>query len=78
MLRFCGQSRSNRARQSALFSSGQSSLLMLTLREQLAPRHSLRLLAERMAGPTFEEAFAEFFSEEGRLANPVRLMDSLV
>lgn len=64
--------------QSATFSSGQTSFLMPTLREQLDPRHPLRLLAERMPWASFEEAFAELYSAEGRPAKPVRLMVSLL
>jgi IS5 family transposase len=63
--------------QSATFSSGETSFLRPTLREQLDPRHPLRLLAERMPWPTFEQAFAELYSEEGRPAKPVRRMVSL-
>jgi hypothetical protein len=77
-LRFCGQSRSNDAMQSATFPGGQTSFLMPTLREQLDPGHPLRLLAERMPWASFEEAFAELYSAEGRPAKPVRLMVSLL
>jgi transposase, IS5 family len=56
----------------------QASFLMRTLREQLDPRHPLYQLAERLPWATFEEAFAEHYSEEGRPAKPVRLMVSLL
>jgi IS5 family transposase len=56
----------------------QASFLMRTLREQLDPRHPLYQLAGRLPWQTFEEAFAELYSEEGRPAKPVRLMVSLL
>jgi IS5 family transposase len=64
--------------QNSLLSSGQQSFLMPTLREQLDPRHPLRVLAARLPWATFEEAFADLYSEEGRPAKPVRLMVSLL
>jgi transposase, IS5 family len=51
---------------------------MPTLREQLDPRQALYQLAQRLPWGTFEEAFAELYSEEGRPAKPVRLMVSLL
>jgi IS5 family transposase len=58
--------------------SRQQSFLMPTLREQLDPRQPLYQLAQRLPWSTFEEAFAELYSEEGRPAKPVRLMVSLL
>lgn len=59
-------------------SSRQQSFLMPTLREQLDPRQPLYQLAQRLPWSTFEEAFADLYSEEGRPAKPVRLMVSLL
>ena len=58
--------------------STQSSFLMPTLNEQCDPRHPLRKLGERIAWRDFEEAFGEYYSEEGRPAKPVRLMVGLL
>lgn len=58
--------------------STQSSFLMPTLNEQCDPRHSLRKLGERIPWRDFEEAFGEYYSEEGRPAKPVRLMVGLL
>lgn len=58
--------------------SRQQSFLMPTLREQLDARQPLYELAERLPWSTFEETFAELYSEEGRPAKPVRLMVSLL
>ena len=46
--------------------------------EQCDPRHPLRKLGERIAWRDFEEAFGEYYSEEGRPAKPVRLMVGLL
>lgn len=51
---------------------------MPTLREQLDPRHPLRMLAERIPWNTFEENFAELYSDLGAPAKPIRLMVSLL
>ena len=51
---------------------------MPTLREQLDSRQPLYQLAQRVPWATFEEAFADLYSEEGRPAKPVRLMVSLL
>ena len=64
--------------QQAIIASGQQSFLMPTLREQLDPRHPLRVLAERIPWSTFEESFAELYSDLGAPAKPVRLMVSLL
>ena len=58
--------------------STQSSFLMPTLNEQCDPRHPLRKLGERIPWRDFEEAFGEYYSEEGRPAKPVRLMVGLL
>ena len=51
---------------------------MPTLNEQCDPRHPLRKLGERIPWRHFEEAFGEYYSEEGRPAKPVRLMVGLL
>jgi transposase, IS5 family len=51
---------------------------MPTLHEQCDPRHPLRKLGERIPWSHFEEAFGEYYSEEGRPAKPVRLMVGLL
>jgi IS5 family transposase len=56
----------------------QTSFLMLTLNEQCDPRHPLRKLGERIPWSDFEEAFGEYYSEDGRPAKPVRLMVGLL
>lgn len=56
----------------------QRSFLMPTLAEQCDPRHPLRKLGERIPWPQFEEAFSDYYSEEGRPALPVRLMVGLL
>jgi IS5 family transposase len=58
--------------------STQSSFLMPTLHEQCDPRHPLRKLGERIPWSDFEEAFGDYYSEEGRPAKPVRLMVGLL
>jgi IS5 family transposase len=59
-------------------SACQSSFLMPTLREQLDARQALYQLAQALPWTTFEEAFADCYSEEGRPAKPVRLMVGLL
>lgn len=56
----------------------QPSFLMPTLREQLDPRQPLYHLAQKLPWASFEEAFAGYYSEEGRPAKPVRLMVGLL
>jgi IS5 family transposase len=51
---------------------------MPTLREQLDPRQPLHQLAEKLPWESFEEAFAEKYSREGRPAKAVRLMVGLL
>ncbi|MGC2576764.1 MAG: transposase [Terrimicrobiaceae bacterium] len=51
---------------------------MPTLNEQCDPRHPLKKLGERIPSADFEEAFGEYYSEEGRPAKPVRLMVGLL
>ena len=51
---------------------------MPTLNEQCDPRHPLKKLGERIPWRDFEEAFGEYYSEEGRPAKPVRLMVGLL
>ena len=58
--------------------SRQTSFLMPTLNEQCDPRHPLRKLGEGIPWSDFEEAFGEYYSEEGRPAKPVRLMVGLL
>ncbi len=52
----------------------QSSFLMPTLRARLAARQPFYELAQVRPWATFEEAFADGSSAEGRPAKPVRLM----
>ena len=49
-----------------------------TFEEQLSHRHPLYILANQIQWNVFEKAFAEFYSEEGRPAKPIRLMVSLL
>jgi IS5 family transposase len=49
----------------------QPSFLMPTLTEQGDPRHPLKKLGEKLPWGDFEEAFAGYYSEEGRPAKPV-------
>ena len=58
--------------------STQRSFLMPTLSEQCDRRHPLKKLGERIPWSDFEEAFGEYYSEEGRPAKPVRLMVGLL
>jgi IS5 family transposase len=51
---------------------------MPTLREQLDARQPLYKLAEALPWTSFEEAFADDYSEAGRPAKPVRLMVGLL
>ncbi len=56
----------------------QTSFLMPTLAEQCDSRQPLKQLADALPGATFETAFAETYSEEGRPAKPIRLMVGLL
>jgi len=56
----------------------QTSFLMPTLAEQCDPRQPLKQLADALPWATFETAFAETYSEEGRPAKPIRLMVGLL
>jgi IS5 family transposase len=56
----------------------QRSFLMPTLREQLDPRQPLYQLAEKLPWGEFEEAFAGYYSADGRPAKAVRLMVGLL
>lgn len=56
----------------------QPTFLLPTLSEQCDPRHPLRKLSDRIPWGSFEEAFAEHYSTEGRPAKPVRLMVGLL
>jgi transposase, IS5 family len=58
--------------------SSQTSFLMPTLAEQLDPRQPLKQLADQMPWREFETAFGKYYSAEGRLAKPVRLMVGLL
>ncbi len=58
--------------------SPQISFLMPTLGEQLDPRQPLKRLADTLPWLEFEQAFAKYYSEEGRPAKPVRLMVGLL
>jgi IS5 family transposase len=49
-----------------------------TFEEQLSHRHPLYILANQIQWDTFEKAFANLYSEEGRPAKPIRLMVSLL
>ena len=51
---------------------------MPTLNEQCDRRHLLRKLGDRIPWGDFEEAFWEYYSEEGRPAKPVWLMVGLL
>jgi transposase, IS5 family len=56
----------------------QRSFLMPTLREQLDARQPLYQLAQRLPWASWEEAFVDCYSAEGRPAKPVRLMVGLL
>ena len=56
----------------------QSSFLMSTLAEQCDPRQKLVKLSKAIPWETFEEAFAEHYSDQGRPAKPIRLMVGLL
>ena len=56
----------------------QPTFLLPTLAEQCDPRHPLRKLSDRSPWGSFEEAFEEHYSAEGRPAKPVRLMVGLL
>jgi IS5 family transposase len=49
-----------------------------TFEEQLNHRHPLYILANQINWDLFEEAFAKYYSDEGRPAKPIRLMVSLL
>lgn len=49
-----------------------------TFEEQLNRRHPLYILANQINWDLFEEAFAKYYSDEGRPAKPIRLMVSLL
>ena len=49
-----------------------------TFEEQLSHQHPLYILANQIQWQIFEEAFAKYYSEEGRPAKPIRLMVSLL
>lgn len=51
---------------------------MTSLADQLDSRQALYKLAGAIPWETFEEAFADFYSERGRPAKPVRLMAGLL
>ena len=51
---------------------------MPSLGEQCDPRQPLKRLADRLPWSTFEEAFGDYYSEQGRPAKPVRLMVGLL
>jgi IS5 family transposase len=58
--------------------SDQPSFLMTSLAEQLDVRQPLYKLAGAIPWETFEQAFADSYSELGRPAKPVRLMVGLI
>ena len=49
-----------------------------TFEEQLSHQHPLYILANKINWQTFEDSFGKLYSEEGRLAKPIRLMVSLL
>lgn len=51
---------------------------MPTLAEQCDPRQPLFKLAREISWEIFEEAFGEYYSQEGRPAKPIRLMVGLL
>lgn len=56
----------------------QTSFLMPGLAEQLDPKQPLYRLAEAIEWESFEKAYEDFYSKEGRPAKPVRLMVGLL
>ena len=58
--------------------SQQSSFLMPSLDEQCDPRQPLVKLAQEIDWQRFEEAFGEYYGDQGRPAKPVRLMVGLL
>ena len=58
--------------------SQQRSLLFPTLAEQCDPRQPLKKLADTIDWNQFEDAFADYYSELGRPAKPIRLMVGLL
>ena len=57
---------------------GQDQFLMTGLAQQLDPRQPIYKLAGELPWERFEEAFGDFYSEEGRPAKPIRLMVGLL
>jgi IS5 family transposase len=49
-----------------------------TFEEQLSHKHPLYILANQIRWQIFDEAFAKYYSDEGRPAKPIRLMVSLL
>jgi IS5 family transposase len=49
-----------------------------TFEEQLNHHHPLYILAHQIQWDVFEQAFAQYYSDEGRPAKPIRLMVSLL
>jgi transposase, IS5 family len=49
-----------------------------TFEEQLSHQHPLYILANKIDWKVFEEAFKKHYSDEGRPANPIRLMVALL
>jgi len=49
-----------------------------TFEEQLSHRHPLYIMAHQIQWQIFEQAFAKYYSDEGRPAKPIRLMVSLL
>ena len=49
-----------------------------TFEEQLSHQHPLYILANQIRWQVFEQAFAKYYSDEGRPAKPIRLMVSLL
>jgi len=49
-----------------------------TFEEQLSHHHPLYILAHQINWDLFEEAFAQYYSDEGRPAKPIRLMVALL
>ena len=50
----------------------------VTFEEQLSHHHPLYILAGQIQWQIFEQAFAKYYSDEGRPAKPIRLMVSLL
>ncbi len=58
--------------------SRRQSFLMPSLEEPCDPRQPLKNLADQLPWVTFEEAFGEYYSNEGRPAKSTRLMVSFL